>query len=322
MKEITKRQHYVPRFHLNYFSTSGTIWVYDKENRKEFQTNIKDAAIENYFYCDETMQEIEKALSKIEGESSIIYKKIVEEETIKNLTNQERFSFSRWILLQHVRTKAYREEVKEYLSKVSEKCGIKENLDEVPFQLSLMFPNYKEKDERGINIDVEMVKTIYSMHWCILVSKSIYGYCTSDAPIIRENRYFKKNVTEDNIYVCFKCRYSFLKPGFCPSCGKETIHIDPTRLVIFKSGKYANLGYACRGLEMQYPLTPKLCLTLTNPLYEDMDDLQRKMMGDKRYSYTPDVEWTNSHLFVDSYRFMFSKDSFRREGSLDGLIAL
>lgn len=42
-----KRQHYVPRFYLNYFADNkNQVWVYDKEIRKAFQTSIINIACE------------------------------------------------------------------------------------------------------------------------------------------------------------------------------------------------------------------------------------------------------------------------------------
>ena len=52
-----KRQHYVPKFYLKSFSRKKkskefVIWCFNKETGEKYQQNIKQVAMERYFYDD------------------------------------------------------------------------------------------------------------------------------------------------------------------------------------------------------------------------------------------------------------------------------
>ena len=81
---IVKNQHYVPRFYLKYFASSGSkIFCYDKKVNKSFETNINNIAAEKLFYDlakslaenegIEDIQHLEKKYSYIESEFAPYY---------------------------------------------------------------------------------------------------------------------------------------------------------------------------------------------------------------------------------------------------------
>ena len=112
-----KKQHYVPQFILKNFAygKNEQIWVFDKRNGKRFCSSIKDSACENYFY--ETSDDIpdvgmEEKLSQIEGANSKIFRKIISEESLENLSSTEHKFLCLFTAIQFLRTKTIREEIK------------------------------------------------------------------------------------------------------------------------------------------------------------------------------------------------------------------
>lgn len=107
---MVKQEHYVPRFYLRRFSNQNKISVYEIEKKKFFKTNINKIACENYFYdlnydsikellieqkkiynipddvfkekCND-VQFLEKAVSRLEDEFSVLLNIIRENSTIK-----------------------------------------------------------------------------------------------------------------------------------------------------------------------------------------------------------------------------------------------
>jgi hypothetical protein len=303
MVQVTRRQHYVPVFYLRRFSKDEKIWVFDKQESKKFETSIDNVAVENYFYCDETQQEIEQLLAHIEGFVATIITKIVNDRTISNLTAIEHKWLSFWIFLQDLRTRRFRSEHRDAFIKVLNRLkdfdtsSITEGLLRRS-QIDMMFGKGR----------LELVNAIDSMHWCLLTNRSTIDYYTSDSPIIKENTHYRQQIDKDNIFVCVKCNYSFLKDGNCPECGDPLVHVHPSRIALFREGKDANLGFFCPGLEIRFPLDPKFCLVLINPLFKEIEwnQMERLSIGKGRCADSPDIEWNNSHIVAMSHRFIFS----------------
>lgn len=87
---MTKKQHYVPRFYLqNFTSNDNKLWVFDREKGSYYQSSPKDICFEKFLY--ETPWEnanpllgkyvlgnqIEKYFAEKEGEYSLLLKQIV-----------------------------------------------------------------------------------------------------------------------------------------------------------------------------------------------------------------------------------------------------
>ena len=145
---ISKSQHYVPKFYLKNFSKGNNkIHVFSKENNKKFCANISKVANENYFYKipdvsqkskklelteEQKKQEIEKWLGAIDSKSSKVLLEFLRHikscklkklplgnnhksisldllETDKDL----RYNLSAFFVLQDLRTKEHRESIRQ-----------------------------------------------------------------------------------------------------------------------------------------------------------------------------------------------------------------
>lgn len=120
---IAKNQHYVPQFLLKNFAfKKGQVNVFDKKTERSFPSNTKNIASENGFYNftlkDGSEYTWEVALSKLEDKASIIVKQIIEEKSIKSLSEEQRLDLSLFLAIQLVRTRHAREYFKDMTLKI------------------------------------------------------------------------------------------------------------------------------------------------------------------------------------------------------------
>lgn len=89
MKQIgTKKQHYIPQFHLKQFADDGYVFVYNKLDKNRYKTSVENVCCERYLYETEWnspthpdekflfYNKIEKDLSRRESEYSKVINKI------------------------------------------------------------------------------------------------------------------------------------------------------------------------------------------------------------------------------------------------------
>ena len=111
------RQHYVPRFYLEKFAIrrkrSFIIKCFDKINQKSYVENIIKIGMENYFFDKKDPPLIEERFAEKEFEHSKIYNKIVSQESIENINDNEKFKMCEYMFFQNERTRATRERNKQ-----------------------------------------------------------------------------------------------------------------------------------------------------------------------------------------------------------------
>ena len=64
--------------------------------------------MERYFYDDGDPPEIEDILSRLEGLHSVVYHKIIGDQTIESLTSQEKLIMCHYVMIQNERTRSAR----------------------------------------------------------------------------------------------------------------------------------------------------------------------------------------------------------------------
>lgn len=105
-------QHYIPQFLLRNFQipekkgSEKAIFVFDKSTTNEYQSPIKQAATERYFYevrTEGSEYSIENELGKYESLTSPIIQKIIENKSLKSITRKEKMIVTRFICLQLLR---------------------------------------------------------------------------------------------------------------------------------------------------------------------------------------------------------------------------
>ncbi|MGA8265148.1 MAG: DUF4238 domain-containing protein [Ignavibacteriaceae bacterium] len=94
-ESFPKKQHYVPQFILRNFAEakSQQLYVYDKQDEKEYKTNIRNIAAEKGFYDIEFKDiklSIELSLSQLESKATELINNIIKGSSIKNLSDNDK----------------------------------------------------------------------------------------------------------------------------------------------------------------------------------------------------------------------------------------
>lgn len=114
-----KKQHYVPQFILKNFRTGKKkrVHVFDKQRNVAYTSSVLDAACENGYYNIEVDGEeftLEGKLASLEGKTSNVVKKIVDQETLATLGHNELSFFHLFCAVQLLRTETQRDFGKQF----------------------------------------------------------------------------------------------------------------------------------------------------------------------------------------------------------------
>lgn len=105
----TKRQHYIPRFYLEYFTDAdGMVWTYDQKVNEVRASIPENTAVETNFYSiknedGEYNDVLEDWLAGVEGKAASLYPKLLKGEV---LVGQEKADFAVFLSSLHVRSPA------------------------------------------------------------------------------------------------------------------------------------------------------------------------------------------------------------------------
>ncbi len=269
-----KHQHYVPRFYLKKFALKKkkghTIRCYNKEKGKSFEENINNMGMENYFYDKGAPNQIESLFTEKEQNHSSAYHKIIDTDSIQNLSESEEQSICEFILFQNERTRTTRERNKQIVKKIYKKLENEkgypkfENLPEEyqewllesrgeMAQLNILFNVFK--DEAGIvQSPEEIVGYISELGWNLTKNNSPKEFYTSDHPIIICNPIYNGN----------------------------------------KIVGYDNNSYHSEGVEIYFPLTPNLCLILF-----DKKKSEYSKVPYERSVLQKELDWINIQIIAN-----------------------
>lgn len=173
---ISKSQHYVPKFYLKGFSQGNNkIHVFSKNNEKTYCANISNVAHENYFYKvpniatkskgselteEQKKQDVEKILSSLDDQSSKAFSQFLEHikssklKTFPSENGNENISLnlleikknlrsdlSIFFILQNFRTKEHREFIRQFYDNCATKA----------FHIMSQYENFEEIKKQKIN---------------------------------------------------------------------------------------------------------------------------------------------------------------------------
>jgi len=244
-KQKTKHTHTVQREYLKNFAIEDNgkyfLWRLDKTSGIKIRLPIDVVSVENYFYP----QDVEDWLAnEIEAKGISAIKKVTENSSVSNLSSKEKHNIARWIIVQDLRTREYRNELTQGINKTAKLIINKKYLPhDTPKGIKI------EMGEDPIkNIQMSMMKRMQkyapiiadNYHWTIIENTTGSLYYTSDHPILKDNSYLN-------------------------SLSKIMDHPS------FGSGK----GYFSKGVEFNLPLNPELKLVLMN--LEPLDDMLREI---------------------------------------------
>ena len=188
------KQHYVPQFLLRNFQIQNqkgkekSIYVFDKSTEKEYQSPIKSTATERLYYEVKTENEnfsIESKLEIFESKTNPIIQKIIQNKSIKCLTNNEKMTLTKFISLQHLRVPANRNRFTEFTDFFETELNLFETFGK-------MRPTQEEEKINHCEFILETISElspyIYNKDWLLCESKE-ENYIIGDNPIVLHNTF-------------------------------------------------------------------------------------------------------------------------------------
>lgn len=229
-----KKQHYVPRFYLKSFSTQQNneyfTNCFDKSDLSHFKVNIKEIGCENYFYgiSPAHSQEVEKILADYDSQFTKVYNKLTSIASISCLNWKEKEVFAQFITIQELRTREMREHLRDMVKTLNTQ------LSDKPLSAKL------EKDLKRVNTE-EGIRIIHSgfILETLLKKNNLVDMLVDLKWILFENNTTIPFWTSDH-----------------PVNRYNPIDLSP----------YGNLGTLCRGIQIFFPLTPKLEIAFCDPI--------------------------------------------------------
>lgn len=191
-EQRNKIEHYVPRFLLREFCIQGKsqeqIWCFDIYDNKTFRTSISNICAEMYFNDINNDQELEHIFSEIEGKISKPFKVLLDRKDVSLLSNCGKVGIATLIALQHLRTRSFRNTLKDSaeLSMAIINDGKTDD--------SALFIPPKNTDFREENAAKQLqfqmmnkilpvfIKSLLGMKWILWVNKTNFPFWCSDNP--------------------------------------------------------------------------------------------------------------------------------------------
>jgi hypothetical protein len=233
-KDRKRKQHYVPKFYLKNFSIQRKneyfTNCFDKSSFKQFKVNIKEIGCENCFYeIDKNItQEMEDSLSEYDERFTKVYNKLVTSKSLGSLKWKEKEVFSQFIIIQELRTREMREHLRDMTKNLSNWLSNKPLTEKLEKQLK------KISSEKGIrNLHLGLIKET------LLNNNTLVDMLLNLKWSIYENNTNAPFWTSDN-----------------PINRYNPIDFSP----------YGNLGLLCRGIEIFFPLTPRVGIAFCDPI--------------------------------------------------------
>lgn len=198
MNGIAKVQHYVPQFLLKNFGNGkkDQLHVFDKSNGKVFPTNAKNIAGESNFYnfvIEDTEITIEPSLSRLESKSKPIFRKILDQDHLRSITNDEKATICAFLAIQFTRTRAFKEQFRALPEMLGEKLRA---WGETPEQQEAISEYIQIPDDNQLKIQMarmmsEAPKTFgphfAAKHWLIIATSAKHPFMIGDNPLAMQN---------------------------------------------------------------------------------------------------------------------------------------
>ena len=211
MKQITKDQHFVPRFYLKRFEGEGKIQIFDVRAKRIGKPRpYASVCYEKYFYAvktgvqDEISQKLEGLFGKIENVIADALPGVIEHAVGRQLTSSDLDVLANFMSVQWIRTPHFRDLVQEGagigLKQIVKKLAICGGLRSAAERLGMSGEQIEGMERfilSGHNIRIpnnalplSFVKEIpifscllLAKKWRIVLSEEPYRFITSDNPV-------------------------------------------------------------------------------------------------------------------------------------------
>lgn len=196
-----KNQHYVPQFYFKKFSTDGkTICLFNLKSRRFVKlAPIKGLCSKNYFYSKNT--QIEKEFSFLEGLGNKLISKILKNQNISCLNEEEILNLKSHILFQRGRTEYARDAEEETANALfnmlkpnflqyAKKEGLKITEEEVN-KIKI-----KSNSKNSLLISMMSGPLLYDLSMILLENKTSIDFIFSDNPVVFFNSFFNEKTEQ------------------------------------------------------------------------------------------------------------------------------
>lgn len=186
-----KKQHYVPRFYLRYFSVNSGkthIGLFHFETGKlVLQASLKNQGYADYFYGKDL--EVEESLAIIERKASCALDWVIQNKALPQYQSDTYKEIWTFALLQKSRTKRGARETNESIN-ATLKAALKEDsrfneLEDLEFFI-------QETPLFNIGILMDSMKVAEDLACKLIVNKTNTPFITSDHPVVKYNQFLEK----------------------------------------------------------------------------------------------------------------------------------
>ena len=279
---MAKMQHYVPRHYLRNFSINPEeetpqVYCFSKPDERMFQTGITNIAGEKYFYDLPGNQPFENTLADIEGEYSDAYDKLINNPSLETLNENDKSAIAYSIAIQELRTRVSRDMHAETIEKLVQKIKNQNLTEEFEEEVREVEEEMQSEDlARNMQIDI-----IDEHGW------EFARYILEMKWIIFKNESDRVFWTSDHPITRYN-RYDF--------------------------GPMGSLGLLNRGIEIYFPLSPKICLAFIDP--EEFAQTPNKIVlsnSEKDQDHITlvnelQVKYSKRHIFSNQSEFKLAKE--------------
>jgi hypothetical protein len=291
---IPKRQHFIPRLHLQHFAGSqpkGQLWTYDAIAAKAWSAIPAETAVQTHFYSaeksDGTMDtRIEAFLSEMEGRAAPVYQDLLRGIIPKN--SQARVDFAQFLALMYVRTPAMRRMAAEIHGREVQIRNYAYASDDRAFEALTR----RVEQEKGALIDPQVKERIY---------KAMCAPTGYEVIVPKEQTLHALAASDKLAPILFKMKWClvFADHGFFITSDNPLVReVDPkTRHPI-----YGDHGFLNKTAEVTFPLSPRVVLLLSwNEKAREHGILER-----------PHVDFVNRIRAAQSDRYLYAHVHHKR----------
>lgn len=303
MAEKVKNEHYVPQRYLRHFANGENFFVFDKEKTEKRPGNVGDYACERYFYdvdfdalkrekleqdpdfeFDPEMEQVMQTIDvqhiehwfgqNVETWLFDPINKIISTYVMANpknienmvaMTDDDMNHISLYLAIQMIRSKEFRE-------------NIKEMYERLPLLLMKKIAKTDEEREYINSIELEIKNKNHL--------KLFHAQFLMDEEMVSD--------------IAVRLRSKIWVIGY----NKTDIPFITSDNPVVKYGHSGFNGISSKGIEIAFPISPKLILILA-----DIEEFGRLLPFHNHFVEIPseEVHYYNSLQVIQSYRYVFSK---------------
>ncbi|WP_084405093.1 DUF4238 domain-containing protein [Aliagarivorans taiwanensis] len=198
-----RRQHTVPRFLLHNFAEDRRrgprqLFTFDKQSGRSFRQSVNDATTRRTFYNLEDHPQrwsLEPLLGQIESQASEVIRKIIQEQCLTNLTDNERIQLAVFAAVQRSRTFANLVTIETFHRSLQDKlAAIGAAAEDIPAILgSSTGENSDQQAElknfflQSILSQAEHARHFLDKSWVLIQNPTSTAFYISDNPITMHN---------------------------------------------------------------------------------------------------------------------------------------